>query len=169
MNPTLPKEVKAWGEGPLRLKEISRYRDTLGQIRAADNTAGRSATRHLERCQTDSDLRYLMHAPPYGHKAFFGWYRAQGRSPHAPGVCQNCPRPRSATRHLERCQTDSDLTLWQRNLPVLITVRRVHYGKMGKTPTTISHKANTLVKDILSTTRKFSINLWVNSREDWDL
>ena len=43
------KGVKAWGEGPLRPKEISRYRDTLGQIRAADNTAGRSATRHLER------------------------------------------------------------------------------------------------------------------------
>ena len=62
------------GEGPLRLKEISRYWDTLGQIRAADNTAGRNATRHLESCQTDSDLRYLMHAPPYGHvwhKAFF--------------------------------------------------------------------------------------------------
>ena len=56
MNPTLPKEVKAWGEGTLRPKEISRYRDTLGQIRAADNTAGRSATRHLERCQTDIDL-----------------------------------------------------------------------------------------------------------------
>ena len=91
------KGIKAWGEGPLRPKEISRYRDTLGQIRAADNTAGRSATRHLEMCQTDSDLRYLMHAPTYGHvwhKAFFGWDRAQGRSPHAPGVCQKCPRPR---------------------------------------------------------------------------
>ena len=97
MNPTPSKGVKAWGGRPLRPKEISRYRDTLGQIRAADNTAGRSATRHLERCQTDSDLRYLMHAPPYGHvwhKAFFGWDRAQGRSPHAPGVCQKCPRPR---------------------------------------------------------------------------
>ena len=74
INPTLPKEVKAWGEGPLRPKEISSYWDTLGQIRAADNTAGRSATRHLERCQIEIDLRYLMHAPPYGHvwhKAFF--------------------------------------------------------------------------------------------------
>ena len=42
-------------------------------------------------------LGYLMHAPPYGHvwhKAFFGWDRAQGCSPHAPGVCQKCPRPR---------------------------------------------------------------------------
>ena len=47
MNP--PQGVKAWGKGPLRPKEISRYRDTLGQICAADNTAGRSATRHLER------------------------------------------------------------------------------------------------------------------------
>ena len=44
-----PKGVKAWGEGLLRPKEISRYRDTLGQIRAADNTVGRSATRQLER------------------------------------------------------------------------------------------------------------------------
>ena len=32
------KGVKAWVEGPLRPKEISRYRDSLGQIRAADNT-----------------------------------------------------------------------------------------------------------------------------------
>ena len=47
MNP--PKGVKAWGEAPLRPKEISRHRDTLGQIRAADNTAGRSATRHLKK------------------------------------------------------------------------------------------------------------------------
>ena len=44
MNPTPSK-----GEGPLRPKAISRYRDTLGQIRAADNTAGRNATRQLER------------------------------------------------------------------------------------------------------------------------
>ena len=47
-----PKEVKAWPEGPLKPKEISMYRDTLGQIRAADNTTGRSATRHMERCRT---------------------------------------------------------------------------------------------------------------------
>ena len=45
-------EVKAWGEGPLRPKEISSYQDTLGQIRAADNTAGRSATRQLERLRS---------------------------------------------------------------------------------------------------------------------
>ena len=74
--------VKAWREDPLRPKEISRYRDTLSQIRAADNTAGRSATRHLEMYQTEIDL-----------------------------------------------------PLWQRNLSVLITVRRVHYGEIGKAPT----------------------------------
>ena len=79
------KGGKSLGEGPLRPKEISRYRDTLGQIRAADNTAGRSATRHLERYQTEIDL-----------------------------------------------------SLWQRNLSVQITVRRVYYGEMGKAPTTIS-------------------------------
>ena len=45
----LPNWVKAWGKGPLRLKKISSYRDTLGQIRAADNMAGRIATRQLER------------------------------------------------------------------------------------------------------------------------
>ena len=44
-----PKGVKALGEGPLRPKEISRYQHILGQISAADNTAGRRATRHLER------------------------------------------------------------------------------------------------------------------------
>ena len=30
----------------------------------------------------------------YGTRPFFGWDRAQGSSSHAPGVCQNCPRPR---------------------------------------------------------------------------
>ena len=38
---------KSLGEGPLRPKEISRYRDTLGQIHPADNMASRSATRQL--------------------------------------------------------------------------------------------------------------------------
>ena len=28
------------------------------------------------------------------------------------------------------------ICLWKRNLSVLITVRRVHYGEMGKAPTT---------------------------------
>ena len=78
-----PKGVKTWGEGPLRPKEISRYRDTLGQIRAADNTVGRSATRHMER------------------------YRPRLIYP-------------LAAKSL-----------------VLITVRRAHYGKMGKAPTTM--------------------------------
>ena len=44
-----PKGVKECEEGPLRPKEISRYWYTLGQISAADNTGGRSATRQLER------------------------------------------------------------------------------------------------------------------------
>ena len=116
-----PKWVKDWGEGLLRPREISRYRDTLGQICDADNTVGRSATRHLERCQTEIDLRYLLHAPPNGqvwHKAFFRWVRAQGRSPHAPSIPKNANGPvgipliiintagRSATQQLERCQTD---------------------------------------------------------------
>ena len=50
MNPTLPKEVKAWEEGPLRPKEISRCRDTLGRIRTAVNTTDRSVTRQLKMC-----------------------------------------------------------------------------------------------------------------------
>ena len=40
--------------------------------------------------------RYLLTAPPYGqvwHKAFFWWDRAQGRSPHAPGVPKNALGP----------------------------------------------------------------------------
>ena len=99
INPTLPKEVKAWGKGPLRPKEISRYRDTLGQIRAADNTAGRSANPTPGEV-TDRDCSAVFDARPTLHKAFFGvgpffgWDRAQGRSPHAPGVCQKCLRPR---------------------------------------------------------------------------
>ena len=34
MNPTSPKVVKSWWEGPLRPKEISSCRNTLGQISA---------------------------------------------------------------------------------------------------------------------------------------
>ena len=92
-----PEGGKILGEDPLRPKEISRYRDTLSQIRAADNTAGRRATRQLERCQTEIDLRYLLLAPPNGqvwHKAFLWWVRAQDRSPNAPGISQKCPQPR---------------------------------------------------------------------------
>ena len=47
-----PEGGKSLGEGTLRPKEISRYQDTLGQIRAADNTAGWSATQQLERFRT---------------------------------------------------------------------------------------------------------------------
>ena len=71
-----------WGEG--------------GQIRAADNTAGRSATRHLERFRSRviCGIWCTPHLTGmYGTRPFFGWDRAQGRSPHAPGVCQKYPRP----------------------------------------------------------------------------
>ena len=44
-----PQGIKAWGDGPLRLEEISSCRDTLSQIRAAVNTAGRNASQQLER------------------------------------------------------------------------------------------------------------------------
>ena len=47
--PNPPVGDKNLGEGPLRPKEISKY-----QIRAADNTASRSATRHSERCRPKS-------------------------------------------------------------------------------------------------------------------
>ena len=69
------KGVKAWGEGPLRLKEISMYRDTLSQIRATDNTAGRSATRHLERCRTRLICSICWPTHPTGKcgtRPFFG-------------------------------------------------------------------------------------------------
>ena len=49
MNPT-PRRGKSLKESPLRPKEISSCQDTLGQIRAADSTAGRSATQQLEKC-----------------------------------------------------------------------------------------------------------------------
>ena len=84
-------------DGPLRPKEISRYWDTLGQIRAADNTAGRSATRHLERCRTRLICGICCSPNPtgkYGTRPFLWWVRAQGRSPHAPGISQKCLRPR---------------------------------------------------------------------------
>ena len=95
-NPT-SKRVKVWGESPLRPKEISSYRDTLGQIRAADNTAGRSATRQLERFRPR--LICGICCSPYptgkcGTRPFLWWVRALGHSPHALGICQKCLRPR---------------------------------------------------------------------------
>ena len=90
------KGVKAWGKGPLRPKEIFRYRDTLGQIRAADNTAGRSATQYLERCRTRliCGIWWPPHPTGMWHKDFFLWWvRAQGRSPHAPGISKNAYGP----------------------------------------------------------------------------
>ena len=57
--PNPPEGGKSLGEGPLRPEEISRCRDTLGWIRAAVNTADRSATRQLKRCSIGI-LRYLL-------------------------------------------------------------------------------------------------------------
>ena len=54
---------KPGGKAPLRPKEVSRCRDTLGRIRAAVNTADRGATRQLERCSI-MILRYLSSVPP---------------------------------------------------------------------------------------------------------
>ena len=47
------KGGKSLGKAPLSPKEISRYRDTLGQICAADNPAGRSATRNWRGADRD--------------------------------------------------------------------------------------------------------------------
>ena len=44
---------------------------------------------YLDTESGSSQPRYLLQAQPYGqvwHKAFFRWARAQGRSPHAPGI-----------------------------------------------------------------------------------
>ena len=72
INPTLPKEVKAWGEGPLRPKDKFK----IGKRRA-------------------SGICYSPHlTSKCGTRPFFRWDRAQGRSPHAPGLSQKCPRPR---------------------------------------------------------------------------
>ena len=90
------KGVKAWGEGPLRLKEISRHRDTLGQIRAADNTAGRSATRHLERCQTEIDLPIFVAA---SHQTRLDT-RSKARRPIKVGINGRGSRERAETRTL---------------------------------------------------------------------
>ena len=91
-----PKGVKAWGEGPLRPNEISRYRDTLGRIRAADNTAGRSATRQLESCRPI--LICGICCSPHltgkcGTRPFFRWVQVQDRSPHTPGIPKNAKGP----------------------------------------------------------------------------
>ena len=81
---------------PLRPKEISTYLDTLGQICAADNTAGRSATRHLERFRPR--LICGICCSPHltgkcGTRPFFRWVRAQSRSPHVPGIPKNAYGP----------------------------------------------------------------------------
>ena len=90
--PTSQKGVKAWEEGSLRPKEISRYRDTFGQICAANNTASRSATRRLERFRPI--LICGICCSPHltgkcGTRPFFRWVWAQGPSLCAPGISKN--------------------------------------------------------------------------------
>ena len=91
-----PQGGKSLGEGPLKSKEISRYRDTLGQIQAADNTAGRSATRQLERFRP-MVICGICCSPHLtgkcGTRPFFRWFRAQGLSQHAPDIPQNAYGP----------------------------------------------------------------------------
>ena len=80
--PNHPEGSKSLGEGPLRPKEISRHRDTLGQIRVPDNTAYLSATQHLEGSRPISigrqnDLDWSICCTPhltgkYGTKPFLG-------------------------------------------------------------------------------------------------
>ena len=52
INPTLPKEVKTWGEGPWGRRKSSNCQDAPGRICAAVNTADRSATRQLNQQNT---------------------------------------------------------------------------------------------------------------------
>ena len=47
--PPPPKGVKARGDSPLRLEEISGCQDTCDQISTAASTAGRSTTQQLEK------------------------------------------------------------------------------------------------------------------------
>ena len=118
--PSPPEGGKNLGGRPLKPKEISGYRDTLGQIRAADNTAGRSATRHLERFR--SRLICGIWCTPhltgmYGTRPFFGWDRRRSVAHTRPEFAKNALGPvgipgqiraadntagRSATRQLER-------------------------------------------------------------------
>ena len=69
-----PERGKSLGGRPPEAGGNLQCRDTLGWIRDSVNTAGRSATRRLERSSVTT-LWYLLLAPPYRHvwhKTFFG-------------------------------------------------------------------------------------------------
>ena len=101
--PNLPEGSKSLGgRPPEAVGNPQAPRHTLPEPRP-DNSAGQSATQHLER----SSLKSICHQndrdwnicwPPhltgkYGTRPFFRWDRAQGRSPHAPGVPKNAYGP----------------------------------------------------------------------------
>ena len=98
INPTLPKEVKAWGgkKAPWGRRKLSNCQDAPGRICTAVNTA------HEVRPDNwiGAVLRYcgICCSPQLtgkcGTRPFLWWVRAQGRIPHAPGICQKCLRPR---------------------------------------------------------------------------
>ena len=86
---------KSLGERPPRLKEISRYRVTLRQIRDADNTASWSATRQLERFGPIliCGILWPPHLTGMCSTRPFLWVRVQGCSPHEPGISKNAYGP----------------------------------------------------------------------------
>ena len=94
--PNTPKEVKAWRKGPMRPKEISRYRDTLGQTRTADYTAGWSATRHLERCRTRLICGICCSPHPTGKcgtRPFYGGSKRRAVAHTPPAFAKNAWGP----------------------------------------------------------------------------
>ena len=97
MNPTSPKGVKAWGEGPLRPKEIIQLprhtrpdprRCQRGQPKC-DPTIGEAQCYYS--CSGICCAPHLT--GKYGTRPFLCWVRTQGRSPHAPGISKNAYGP----------------------------------------------------------------------------
>ena len=74
INPTPPKRVKAWGDGPLRPEVMYPVVEHTRTDCAALNHSRSRAPHHRTQSNAAKNVRYLLTAPPNGqvwHKAFF--------------------------------------------------------------------------------------------------
>ena len=97
INPTPPKRVKAWGDGPLRPEVMYPVVEHTRPNRAALNHS-RSRAPHHRTQKSFAGALYLSYVPPtyeYGTRPCLRWVLSQGRSPTRQAV-PKMPRTPSA-------------------------------------------------------------------------
>ena len=98
INPTPPKRVKAWGDGPLRPEVMYPVVEHTRTNCAHATTAGPERPTTGYKATLQRTCRYLSYAPPAyecGTRPFLRWVLSQGRSPKRQTV-PKMPRTPSA-------------------------------------------------------------------------